>query len=895
MSETDDTDDLLLIPPDLFLVQSEPEPPYYRIVDSLITQVSNLQERIEGIESMSDVSLVGSYIDLPFVETENNLRMLRSKNSTPRRYYSQDDLYQPSSTQSTPQKMQERIQINSLPNTPSINRYSPKKSNIKFSSPQQNCQLSKKQSEEVEVLHEIDTFISNVKTIQRNAVRNLQKDFGNIGSRKDPTVSDRTTSQSCDKDVRETLAQLDRQSERLVENGEPFRNELVEDRIEKVAAWQCGNNVNSVPDYGAGVRDLLYKTDQPKNLPIKPSYKQSHQPSSSVSTDLNTLTNTTLDKSTDSSSESTQLTAYNKFKRQEEEFNNKINKLRNTHIDTKLQDHYDNALRQNCPESGDKPDKQSNAISILNMHKKLTENDALKPAIPKKRGKNTLNDNLNLGLLNLADIWGTHIVESPGKVSQKLQEERMRRQHCEQLIQELQNRNLELQQKLVVAVKVDETKNDTIRQFKETLDNISDKFEKLNEEKASWDREVARLKSQFSVELESANQKATYYEKEASKSLNIAHANQDKIASLEKRCSELQQELTKIEQKFGDVQDSYNKEFERNKQLADIISQKELELRESKTILNNAKEEVTQSRKAVELCQIEFTSVKKECANLEADLRESTNTIINLTEQKKKLGAEIQMYKVNEKKLTEDLEQARQKVENTKLELRNFYQGQLELIVENKRKEMQSQLDKERQNCLEEIKKKELSMAKTAANHIKEISDKCGLEIKLLEQKHQEEIRLYQMQLSHANKELETLQNKLAHLPEKRAEIAKQLQKVMESQWNEALKMISSSPSPLSNDNGALSNMFSSKAYSNKPHKVLRKELDHDFDVMSDYDETPVSSRGPKQTESDIQKYINMLLDKPPGQPLAGSENPGVAQNQERASWHPGVRPRKNK
>lgn len=58
------------------------------------------------------------------------------------------------------------------------------------------------------------------------------------------------------------------------------------------------------------------------------------------------------------------------------------------------------------------------------------------------------------------------------------------------------------------------------------------------------------------------------------------------------------------------------------------------------------------------------------------------------------------------------------------MELRNFYQGQLELIVENKRKEMQNQLDRERETSVEEMKRKELSMAKTAANHIKEISEK---------------------------------------------------------------------------------------------------------------------------------------------------------------------------
>lgn len=77
---------------------------------------------------------------------------------------------------------------------------------------------------------------------------------------------------------------------------------------------------------------------------------------------------------------------------------------------------------------------------------------------------------------------------------------------------------------------------------------------------------------------------------------------------------------------------------------------------------------------------------------------------------------------------------------------------------------------------------------------------RCALEIKLLEQKYQEEIKLYQAQLAQKDKTIESLQSKVAQLPEKRAQIAKQLQKAMENQWNEALKMISGGSTPLSND-----------------------------------------------------------------------------------------------
>lgn len=44
MTDTDDTDELLLIPPDFFVLETDTEPakdygPYYNVVDNLITQV----------------------------------------------------------------------------------------------------------------------------------------------------------------------------------------------------------------------------------------------------------------------------------------------------------------------------------------------------------------------------------------------------------------------------------------------------------------------------------------------------------------------------------------------------------------------------------------------------------------------------------------------------------------------------------------------------------------------------------------------------------------------------------------------------------------------------------------------------------------------------------------
>lgn len=74
--------------------------------------------------------------------------------------------------------------------------------------------------------------------------------------------------------------------------------------------------------------------------------------------------------------------------------------------------------------------------------------------------------------------------------------------------------------------------------------------------------------------------------------------------------------------------------------------------------------------------------------------------------------------------MKEDLIKNKGQLETIKLELNNFYQGQLEILVQNKLKEFQNQLDKSEATFKDEIKRRELEIAKTAAYHIQQIKDK---------------------------------------------------------------------------------------------------------------------------------------------------------------------------
>ncbi|CAH1961603.1 unnamed protein product [Acanthoscelides obtectus] len=809
MTDTDDTDELLLIPPDFFVINSESEScdfsePYYNIVERLIQRVDNLQTRLKSIES-----------------SENSLHSYDMQNirQESRRYNSSENVYYPTSTQSTPQKPHTKFKLSSLPCSPNIDRHTPSRYNC-LGLPNSCAKSENSSPNKNDTMGEIDTFLSKVRTIKRlNAVRSLEKDFN-----RDFNSNDSLGTKSS-KEVTDVMAELKKQQENLealAPNKEP---EAV-----KGKTWQAGDVKDSVPDYSMGVRDTLYDCGEPTTL--KKIYNDS--------------LNTSADKypSSDSSSEPTQMTA---FKRP-----SKSSLLSNP--------------------------LHSHALDILNLHKQVQE-DSEKKVKKKNKIKSGQGLTDNFGLLSLADIWGSNsqlLQCSQAQLSQKLKEENLRRQHCEDLILKLQNQNLELQQKLSVAVNVDETKNIALQQFQETLEKVILRLDKVYKEKQGWEDEVENLKSKHAAQLAELSRKVSFYEKEASRAINVAEENQEKSSCLEKRCSELQNRVDSFENNLRELHDRYAREVEKNKQLSDILSQKEIELNENKNTLNLAKKEVNQSRSAIDNCQKELIMLKEEYERIQYDLKESKAIIEKLTEQKKVLLKEMENSKKKEVAFQAEIEQLQKQIENSKMELRNFYQGQVELLVQNKLKEFQAQLDQAESSFKEEVKKRELAIAKTAASHIQQLSEKYTLEISLLEKKHQEEIRLHQIQVMQYKQQAANLQGELDRLQEKRMEIARQLQKIMEAQWAEAVKIITSAKSPAFDDKAVNTldqlNSLKTRSYHNVEEVFIQQGLNpeknenlNEGTCTSTSNEhigdTPVSSKtncNKPFSETEVQKYINL-------------------------------------
>lgn len=166
-----------------------------------------------------------------------------------------------------------------------------------------------------------------------------------------------------------------------------------------------------------------------------------------------------------------------------------------------------------------------------------------------------------------------------------------------------------------------------------------------------------------------------------------------------------------------------------------------------------------------------------------------------------------------------------------------------------------------------------------------------ALEVQLLEEKHKEEVRLYQVQLSQNEQQIQNLQTKFQQQQERKALLAQQLHKVMEAQWLEALKIINNTKSPLPQN----SKNFSTIDQLNS----LRSKSQLDFEELLNVSETKIlkpegqyaankggveavesvsslveeergfvavnadgqfrSQKNKKQTEQELQKYIQMV------------------------------------
>ncbi|XP_034244811.1 uncharacterized protein LOC117647240 isoform X2 [Thrips palmi] len=866
MSDSDDTDILLLIPPDFFLVDSSDADSVSHgdnlagrtVVNDLISHVNELEDRIAQIEK-KDTSFSKLNDSTSSVYSSPSSNLMRREMNPSSRHLGSD-----SSLNSSPSRRVTRH--NSLPPTPSSSYRSLAPSSRtwgrNYSSPSKVVpktyrnfsddgweNLGREKPKGNELLSEVDTFLDGLK--RDSAASRANKDNDLVAGALPPSPQKRDSANGVARlqldevdrllkeveaeqkniearlgthdapevrrivhkpgetigsipdlgfGVREHWKDVDRflEKERSQKPVDRFlEKERYQPPIEEPIAttrkqYQLGENVGSIPDLGFGVREAWAspsKQSKPAESLGEPIVEQIVSPQTATMLQSENSPLPRQSPKVFASRRKLDLDSHAKPKAQID--------------DVPSHEHHQVMSHDSFPSSADQ-------AAVRNRRSALppTGSVSQEEIVPSKP------------LPSLAELWSDG--ERPAakstadtKLLQKYEEERCRRQHCEQLVQALQTKLLESQQKLAVAVQVDSDKDAAIAKLQGAWNSLADHWRSVEDQRHGLSKQL-----------------------------------QDHKLRSESQLKQMQEDHEKL------------------------------------TKLQAAMDAATKSLTSHEA---NIAVLAEEKSTLQTRLKEEKARLDTQQQNRDKIRAELDESKKRERNLQSELKKNSEQLESIKTELHDFYQKQLERVVRDKLKEFQGQLDTAESALQRELESRERSVAQLAARQLQHVTEKHKLEVSLLEQKHSEELRLMQLQLTKASRQIQELETRLAAHEKRSSTIAERLHGVMENQWREALNIISSP-----NDSNGRSN-----GSSVKPEKPgVRNDKGNDTAWMlvqqqqksqsqcssrSSVDEAPFSRDGqithrnatptqqiPSQTEEndELRKYIKMLLERAPGNPV---------------------------
>ncbi|XP_076238130.1 centriole duplication and spindle assembly protein centrobin [Calliopsis andreniformis] len=495
-------------------------------------------------------------------------------------------------------------------------------------------------------------------------------------------------------------------------------------------------------------------------------------------------------------------------------------------------------------------------------------------------------------LLSLSDFWNNDGHKSQDEIRRiKLEEEKFRREHCEHLIQELQKRLLEQQEKVAVALRVDNEKNALISQFHTAWTKLKQRLHALENEYSSLQTNLKNITEKHELEVAEFQAQIKRYEGELSKALDLAAGYKEKgdtvmkekVDMLKNHADELENYksfVQEAESRYEKLKMEHNKLLEKSKQTEETLRSLQQELGKERLKGGEVRNEMNVIHKALDTCEAELIVLRQEKENLQLKLKEEINRNSILEQKNTALLSTINDAKKAEKLAKDETKSLAEQKEKIRSELQDVYQKQVDEVVKVKLQEFQTQLDAAESEFLEELKTRQQVIAECAARKIKDVMDKHRLEINLLEEKHKEEKRLCELQLAQALQKASMLETQLHSQRATKSQLAEQLHSVMQKQWQQALQIISGGNlenlTPLQKIHAErlfeLRGTRKSESMPNCYAKVFQEPIklqtldmknfhDHNesINTMTPIEETPLTSR--KETKDDLRKYVKMIAD----------------------------------
>ncbi|XP_072447693.1 uncharacterized protein cntrob isoform X3 [Chiloscyllium punctatum] len=385
-----------------------------------------------------------------------------------------------------------------------------------------------------------------------------------------------------------------------------------------------------------------------------------------------------------------------------------------------------------------------------------------------------------------------------------LDKERTRRKHCEKQIQSLQNKILELQQQLAVAVSADRKKDIMIEQLDKTLVKVVDGWKKHDSEKSEAmrqlqeDREAAekgRSKQQqamFNLEqrLSQANQTMMKEQQERGLLEEERGMLEEQNQKLQKALEVEQQLCLRLQGDYKAAESSRQHEWKQAEALRtklaeerEASSQREKQLEQRITQQEEELQKQLEKEKATAQCETQRAQDAQQVLGaVQTELQRVEIELDTAKRDKENLEMELSLVKARS-------ESQRVKSETEfKMALEQQVTERLAAVHEDSIRQTAAVREQLRKQIMEMATQHEVEMGKQLAEFKSELQDR--------EERHRGVAEGYEIRLAKVQEEMGRLLTAKRKLEVQRGEMVIKLQSMMQTHWNEALKVLMSEGSP---------------------------------------------------------------------------------------------------
>ncbi|KAK0066642.1 centrobin [Biomphalaria pfeifferi] len=387
-----------------------------------------------------------------------------------------------------------------------------------------------------------------------------------------------------------------------------------------------------------------------------------------------------------------------------------------------------------------------------------------------------------------------------------LEKEKYRRKHCEEHIQKLNAKLLEVQQQLAVAISTDKRKDLMIEQLDRQLAKVVEGWKKRELEKDEFLKVLTHEKVQIEETLQSQQNMINSFERELALTVEQLRAEKEQsnqiINDLKEKLKDSREEKEHAVEALETEQEKFAGMMAEWKELTDNRDRAEQKAKQSQERLLE-EQELSAKKEQEFLAKInEVKEANQKVINMEK---------IKLEEQKKKLEEvvlERDELKTELKKAALDLEQLIRDKESQKVEVA-IMEAKFETAQRKLEADLHVQMEKEIAEQASEFHTRiETALEEAAERHRKQISELQSQHQRDIERQtammnedrlkredeHHKQISDIEEKLQALRSENHNLRQSKIKLESQRVEILTKLQFMMQSQWNEAVSLLVSTP-----------------------------------------------------------------------------------------------------